>query len=133
MTNSNAMPLFEKKRSRNFISRLMEESVEEERDETRHATKINGNIYFLKPRVPEHQQTPCILSDLSTGGAFIRSKNHNLTKQQVYLMLQDIPHKFSAITVGYSQNGYHLKFPKKLPAKVVEMIANGQASQLVKN
>lgn len=131
MTNSNAVPLFEKKRSRNFISRMIEESVKEERDETRHTTNINGHIYFLKPGVREHQQTPCILSDLSSGGAFIRSKNHNLTQQQVYLMLKDVPHRFPAITIGYSQNGYHLRFPKKLPAKVVEMIANGQAIQLV--
>tara|TARA_R110002126_G_scaffold289129_1_gene443614 strand:+ start:1074 stop:1475 length:402 start_codon:yes stop_codon:yes gene_type:complete len=130
MTNSNAVPLFEKKRSRNFISRLIEDGVKEERNETRHSTNINGQLYFLRPGVLEQQQTPCILSDLSTGGAFIKSKNHNLAMQQVYLMLKDVPHKFLAVTIAYSQNGYHLRFPKRLSAKVVEMIANGQASQL---
>lgn len=126
MASSNSIQLFEKKRSRNFLSRLIDEGVKDERDDTRHQTNINGNIYFLSPGIPEQQSAPCIMSDLSTGGAFIKTENKNLTKQYVYLLLNDVPHKFKAIIIGYSKNGYHLKFPKRLPVKVVEMIARGQ-------
>lgn len=133
MANPNSIQLFEKKRSRNFISRLMDKDVNDERDDTRHTTNINGTIYFLKPGIAEYQSVPCVMSDLSTGGAFIKTANNELTKQYVYLLLDDVPHKFKAAIIGYSKNGYHIRFPKKLPIKAVEMIVRGQASQMRSN
>lgn len=124
MANLNSIPLYERKRSQSFLSRLTDKNVNELREKTRQSTNISGTIYFLKQGVREYQSKPCIMTNLSSGGAFLETENNNLTRQYVYLLLDDVPYKFKGILVGYSKNGYHLEFAPQLPAKAVEMIVS---------
>lgn len=127
MANLNSIPLYEKKRSRSFLSRLTDKNVPELREKTRHTTNLNGAIHFLKPGVTEYQSKPCVMNNLSSGGAFLQTENNNLTRQTVYLVLDDVPYKFKGILVGYSKNGYHLEFIPELPTKAVEMIVSSRS------
>lgn len=126
MANLNSIPLFERKRSQSFLSRLTDKNVLEPREKTRQATNINGTIHFLKQGEAKYQSKPCIMSNLSSGGAFLQTENNNLTTQTVYLVLDDVPYKFQGILVGYSKNGYHLEFTPELPAKAIELIVSSR-------
>lgn len=120
----NSIPLFEKKRSQSFLLRLTGNHVSELREKTRHRTNVNGAIHFLKQGEVKYQSKPCIMSNVSCGGAFLQTENIDLTTQTVFLVLEDVPYKFRAVLVGYSKNGYHVEFTPELPAKAVEMMVS---------
>ena len=105
----------------NFLSRTR---IDDEREFIRYETKLNCKIQNFKG-IRCQPPIKAMVRNISQGGAFLEIGVLAVKGQHIYLNLDNYPFRISAAVVEVQNNGYNLKFIKKLGKKSTERIAKG--------